>query len=192
MTQHLTSPKLEALQASLATAINFQHEQEIKDDIQQEKEHLRTCPFAKGERNLDKYRLRLKVSADIIDATAMALGIPKSAENKETILKAIEDLKTAATKAQAEAGDPLRWRCRDHSALAQVFGLRPECSVQNVLDAAKQAQADASKLTGLAIDRGDALDRLLSILKAPLHYGGGEPLTQEERIEWAIRRAPKA
>ena len=37
----------------------------------------------------------------------------------------------------------------------------------------------------------NAIDRLLSILKAPLRYDGGEPLTREERIEWAIRRAPK-
>ncbi len=37
----------------------------------------------------------------------------------------------------------------------------------------------------------DALDHLLSTLKAPLRYDGGEPLTREERIEWAIRRAPK-
>ena len=37
----------------------------------------------------------------------------------------------------------------------------------------------------------DALDRLLTILKAPLRYDSGESLTREERIEWAIRRAPK-
>jgi hypothetical protein len=37
----------------------------------------------------------------------------------------------------------------------------------------------------------NAIDRLLSALKAPLRYDGGEPLTREERIEWAIRRAPK-
>ena len=37
----------------------------------------------------------------------------------------------------------------------------------------------------------DAIDRLLSALNAPLRYDGGEPLTREERIEWAIRRAPK-
>ncbi len=191
MPRPVTSSKLEALRASRATAINAQHEKEIEDDIRREEEHLRTCPFAKIERDIDEYDRLLRIAVDIIDATAQAFGIPKSSENKETILKAIEDLKRAKAKAQADADDQLRWRARDHAALAEVFGARPECSVQHVLDAAKQTRAEVARLTGLAIDRGDAINRLLAILKAPLRYEGGIPLTQEERIEWALRHAPK-
>lgn len=34
----------------------------------------------------------------------------------------------------------------------------------------------------------DAIDRLLTALKAPARYDSGDLLTREERVEWAIRR----
>lgn len=196
MPQPVTSSKLEALRASRATAIDAQHEREIEDEIRREEEHLRTCPFAKGERDPNEQDHMRQLAARNIDAivfeanVAEALGLSKHASKAE-ILKAIEDLKRAKAKAQADADDQLRWRARDHAALAEVFGARPECSVQHVLDAAKQTRAEVARLTKLAIDRGDAINRLLAILKAPLRYEGGIPLTQEERIEWALRHAPK-
>ena len=110
----------------------------------------------------------------------------------ESIIRTIEGLQLAARTAYSLEKDQIRWRAMDRSALAQVFGIDPASSFADVLTAAQKTRADVARLTGLAIDRGDAINRLLSILKAPLHYDGGVPLSQEERIEWAIRRAPKA
>lgn len=139
-----TSPKLEALRASLSKAIDARHEREIEDDIRREEEHLRTCPFAKvakSERDLDEYDRLLKVSADIIDATAQALGIPKSAENKETILKAIRELKTTAEKT------PLLFGGLGFAAAGRDMVL--EINIDNLLDAHKTPRRyeDGSLLT---------------------------------------------
>ena len=75
-----TSPKLEALHASLSKAIDARHEREIEDDIRREEEHLRTCPFAKQG---DRFEI----------AAADLLGLPKHS-GQEAILKAIREIKT--------------------------------------------------------------------------------------------------
>ena len=55
----------------------------------------------------------------------------------------------------------------------------------------QDAERKVAELTSLCIDRGDAIDRLLSVLKVPLHYDNGVQLTQAERIEYATRRCSK-
>lgn len=125
-----------------------------------------------------------------LSSIAKCLGLPSTA-SVEASIRTIEGLQHAARASYSLEQDQKRWRAMDRSALAQVFGLDPASSFEDVLAVAQKTRAEVAKLTGLAIDRGDAINRLLSILKAPLHYEGGEPLTQEERIEWALRRAPK-
>ncbi len=55
----------------------------------------------------------------------------------------------------------------------------------------QDSEQKIAELTSLCIDRGDAIDRLLSVLKVPLHYDNGVQLTQGERIEYATRRCSK-
>jgi hypothetical protein len=55
----------------------------------------------------------------------------------------------------------------------------------------QDSEQKIAELTSLCIDRGDAIDRLLSVLKVPLCYDNGVQLKQPERIEYAIRHCAK-
>lgn len=164
-----TSQKLDDLHRALDRAIDANHAHEIRDDIRREEEHLRTCPYAKSERDIDEYDRLLKIAADIIDATARALGIPKAEEGKVSILKAIGDLKTRADK----GSQPLRWVSGE--------GLLPPTPGTET--------APGTAYTATPAGLVSAIDRLLDAHKAPRRYDTGDLLTREERLSWLERKA---
>jgi len=139
-----TSPKLEALRASLSKAIDARHEREIEDDIRREEEHLRMCPFIADDSslraNLAEYDRKLQAADRFEIAAADLLGLPKHS-GQEAILKAIRDLKTTAEKT------PLLFGGLGFAAAGRDMVL--EINIDNLLDAHKTPRRyeDGSLLT---------------------------------------------
>ena len=87
-------------------------------------------------------------------------------------------------------------------AAADLLGLPKHAGQETILKAIRDLKTTAEKPRPMfigvdfaAAGRDMALeinvDRLLDACKAPRRYEDGSLLTRQERIEWAIRRAPK-
>lgn len=94
MSQPTTSPKLEELRASRATAIDSRHLSEIEDDIRREKEHLQTCPFA--------------AAAAFHDDVANALQRPHTTSAKD-LIEEIKDLRQRIRDEEDPSKALLEW-----------------------------------------------------------------------------------
>ena len=144
-----------------------------------------------------------------ISAIADALGLPRDASAESIIHHATQWRAKAAEEARIKRCQEDAIKTGSAEYLARHFALAVEALGEPSLTPAglpAYLRTLVSNLKGLSdwqnrllsenatlhkAHAHNAIDRLLSALKAPLRYDGGEPLTREERIEWAIRRAPK-